>query len=651
MTAAIQVSIIIVSYNVQDFLDLCLDAVHKATQSISAEVFVVDNQSSDGSVALVRDKYPDVKLIPNQENVGFSKANNQALCLSQGKYVLFLNPDTIIPEDFFTKTVAYLDEHPNVGGIGPRIIDADGNYAADSKKSFPSFWVSVAKVSGLSKAFPKSNFFNKYYAAHVGEYETATVDILSGCCLMVNKANLMQAGGGFDETYFMYCEDVDMCHRLNMHGFQNVYFPEVSIVHYKGESTRKLTFSYMKIFYEAHALFVEKYYPKRLGFLFNLALKSVLVLRNVFQVLKYVFSILKIYLLDALIIVGALFLFRYYWFTQVQNLELEGSTFLKTIPVYVSVWMLSLYFNGAYDKPYSLFKAGRGMLWGTILVLAIYGLFPLEYRHSRAVVLFSGVLSTITLLLARTVFAQLKIIRLVPRGKNDFKAVIATDEEKLLDTKKLLDNQHYPLSILGRIGKPSGKQDDPYLGPIEDFVQLQQVLAINEVVFNASRMKYKEILATMQLAKDKCTYKIIPSNSTYIISSHNLRSDMEVFGLSAYAIGTASSKRNKRLLDIVLSLLLYILAPVLVFTSKKKILHKASSVLLGKQTWIGYASQANGSDHEELPPLKPGVFAPYVKSSPHSIAADILAKIDMKYAKEYTIIDDLQYFIKNVKNL
>src|SRR5690606_25298945 len=143
-------------------------------------------------------------------------------------------------------------------------------------KSFPSFWVSVSKVLGFSKLFPNSTIFNKYYAAHVGEFEIAEVDILSGCCLFIAKDAIEKSGGAFDEQYFMYCEDVDLCYRLQQSGYTNYYFPEVDVLHFKGESTKKLTFSYMKIFYEAHAKFVKKYYPPKLGWLYNTSLKLVL---------------------------------------------------------------------------------------------------------------------------------------------------------------------------------------------------------------------------------------------------------------------------------------------------------------------------------------------------------------------------------------
>ncbi len=414
-----KVSIIIVSYNVQSFLELCLDSVARATRILPAEVIVVDNNSSDESCAMVATRFPDVTLIANKDNAGFSKANNQGLAIAQGEYIHFLNPDTVLPEDFYVKTIAFLDQRQDIGCLGPRLLDGRGQYAYDSKKSFPSFWTSVYKVTGLSKLFPRSTVFNRYYAAHIREHETAEVDILSGCCLLVRQSAMMKAGGGFDESYFMYCEDVDLCYRVQQAGYKNFYYPETSIIHYKGESTRKLSSRYIKIFYDAHALFVKRYYPKRLGAIYIFALRTVLTLRNFINWGRYLFSLFKMFLLDAILLLIVTLLIKDFWLDNIAQVRnMPPGIFVKTIVLFLSTWLISLFLNGAYDKPFSLFKAGRGMVLGTILVLAGYGLLPLSYRYSRGVVLFSGMTGAIVLLLVRWLLSLLGWIRLVPRVRS-----------------------------------------------------------------------------------------------------------------------------------------------------------------------------------------------------------------------------------------
>jgi len=650
MNNAVKVSVIIVSYNVQEFLDLCLDSVYRALDNINAEVFVVDNNSSDSSVQLVSEYYPQTILIANDFNAGFSKANNQALALAQGTCVHFLNPDTIIEADFYEKSLAFMDAHPNAGAIGPRIIDGDGKYAVDSKKSFPSFWVSVAKVVGLSKLFPKSPFFNKYYAAAIGEHEVAPVEILSGCCMLVNKANLLQSGGGFDEQYFMYCEDVDMCHRLLLAGFTNYYYPEVSILHYKGESTRKLTYSYMKIFYEAHALFVKKYYPKGLGLLFNTALRSVLVLRNVFAVFKYIFSIVKIYILDALIIVCSLLLMRQFWMLDTFKESLSTPIFMQSLPLYLVIWMLSLYFNGAYDKPYSLYKTGRGMFWGTLIVFAAYGLLPYEYRQSRVVIFLSGLIASVSLLLFRTVFGYLKFIPIVPRGKNDFKAVVVCGELQELAVLEVITANDYKLNVIGRIGTENDDANGTVLADITHLPALQKVLSINEVVYNAKDLSYATILQAMQSCKGMASHKIISSQKSYLVGSYSSKNAIDKFGLTNYKIGSASSKRDKRIVDILCCLLFLPLSLVYVFTGTWWASMQLNfRILMGQYSWVGYFP--GGSKQVGLPQLKQGIFQPVGYA--HSVVLNdkVIDSINVKYAQEYSYLDDLNIFLKNFKKI
>ncbi len=198
-----KLSVIIVNYNVKYFLEVCIHSVLKAMKGIDGEIIVIDNNSIDDSCAFLVEKFPEIILIANKDNKGFSKANNQGVAIAKGEYILFLNPDTVMPENFFIKTLAYLDAHPEAGALGPRLIDGKGQFAPDSKKSFPSLSVAIFKTTGINKLFSKSAYFNKYYAVHIGEREIAEVDVLSGCCMLVRKSVMNIAGGPFDEDYFM----------------------------------------------------------------------------------------------------------------------------------------------------------------------------------------------------------------------------------------------------------------------------------------------------------------------------------------------------------------------------------------------------------------------------------------------------------------
>ncbi|MBO7540983.1 MAG: glycosyltransferase family 2 protein, partial [Bacteroidales bacterium] len=245
-----RLSIVIVNYNVKFFLEQCLNSVFEALQGIDSEVWVVDNNSVDGSVAMLKEKYPQVRLIANKENVGFSKANNQALRQINGDCVLLLNPDTLVESDTFAKCLAFMDEHPDCGGLGVKMINGEGEYLRESKRGFPTPKVAFYKISGLIKLFPHSPKYAHYYLGHLDPDQTAEIEILSGAFLMTRK-EVLDKIGLLDETFFMYGEDIDFSYRILQGGYKNYYLPATRIIHYKGESTKKGSLNYVYTFYNA----------------------------------------------------------------------------------------------------------------------------------------------------------------------------------------------------------------------------------------------------------------------------------------------------------------------------------------------------------------------------------------------------------------
>ena len=233
-----KLSVVIVNYNVKFFLEHCLYSVQRAVADIDAEVFIVDNNSVDGSVQMLKSKFPDFTLIENKENVGFAKANNQAMRIAKGEYILLLNPDTVVEEDTFSKCIEFMDAHLDCGGLGVKMIDGHGKILKESKRGFPTPWASFCKMSGLTSLFPHSKRYAQYYMGHLSYEETNQVDILAGAYMMMRKECLDKVGL-LDEDYFMYGEDIDLSYRITLGGYKNYYFPEAEIIHYKGESTKK----------------------------------------------------------------------------------------------------------------------------------------------------------------------------------------------------------------------------------------------------------------------------------------------------------------------------------------------------------------------------------------------------------------------------
>jgi GT2 family glycosyltransferase len=259
-----RLSVIILNYNVRYFLDLCIGSVQKAIQDIEAEIIVVDNNSTDDSCKMLKECYPNLKLIFNKENVGFPKGNNLGVAQAKGEYVCILNPDTVVAEDTFTKVLAFAQTKDDMGIVGVKLIDGTGNFLPESKRGTPTPFVAFTKISGLYKIFPQ--IFGKYYAQHLSENDSGKVAILVGA-FMVIKRELYHTIGGFDENCFMYSDDIDLSYMALKNGKSNYYFSATSVIHYKGESTIKDS-TYMKRFREAMNFFYKKHF--RVSFLFSL---------------------------------------------------------------------------------------------------------------------------------------------------------------------------------------------------------------------------------------------------------------------------------------------------------------------------------------------------------------------------------------------
>ena len=252
--------------------------MEKALRNIDGEIFVVDNNSSDGSKDFFKDKFPGVEFIWNGENEGFAKANNRALQQVSGSYILFLNPDTIVPEDCFEKCISFIQSKNNDITCGIKMIDGSGNFLKESKRAFPSPMTSFYKLSGLTRLFPKSKLFSKYHLGYLDENKNHEVAVLAGAFMMIPK-KIIDTVGGFDESFFMYGEDIDLSYRIQKAGYKNYYFAEISIIHFKGESTKKGSLNYIKMFYKAMLVFVKKHYGGTKAGLYNFFIRVAIFIR------------------------------------------------------------------------------------------------------------------------------------------------------------------------------------------------------------------------------------------------------------------------------------------------------------------------------------------------------------------------------------
>ena len=270
-----KLSVIIISYNVKHFLGQCLESLKRALEGVESEVYVVDNHSHDGSVDYLRSRFDGINIIESNHNLGFARANNLAIERAKGEYILLLNPDTIVCEETIREAIRFMDSHPKAGASGVKMHNADGSLAMESRRGLPSPMTAMFKMIGLCRLYPKSHLFGKYYMGWLPWDSCQRIDIISGAFCLLRREALNQVGS-LDEDFFMYGEDIDLSYRLLKGGWENWYLP-LPIVHYKGESTKKTSFRYVHVFYNAMLIFLRKHY-KHLGIIF-LPVKAAIILK------------------------------------------------------------------------------------------------------------------------------------------------------------------------------------------------------------------------------------------------------------------------------------------------------------------------------------------------------------------------------------
>lgn len=654
-----RLSVVIVNYNVRAFLEQALLSVRKAMQGITGEVWVVDNHSVDDSVRMVREKFPEVRLIANTNNPGFAVANNQAIRQCSGEYVLLLNPDTLVEEDTFHKCLAFMDAHPGAGALGVKLIDGSGKFLPESKRGFPSPWVAFCKTVGLSALFPKSRIFNGYYLGHLGENDTNPVDVLVGCFMFMRRAALDKAGL-LDEAFFMYGEDIDLSYRIIQAGYKNYYFPETKIIHYKGESTKKGSLNYVRTFYQAMIIFTRKHFTGRRAGLFIRMLQAAIWLRAGLTLAKNIGQRVWLPLADAALIFGGLVFLKDFW----ANYYYKDPHYFKpavlwfNFPLYTAVWLLSVWLNGGYDHRYELRRLLRGLGLGTLLLAAIYGFLDLEYRPSRALLLLGAAWAALSLTTLRALlhFAEFRNFRI---GRDRVKnLLIVGSQAESVRVNGLLNQAGVVKNLVGVVA-PAGSSAREETVPDERFAapllgdlgeapldEIVRIFGVEEIIFCSRDIRSQDILAWMTRLGPAVAYKIVPEESMSIIGSSNKNEPGELYTIDIrYNIAQPGQRRNKRVFDFGVCLLLLPGAPLwLLFSQKRSVLLKNWwPVLRGGKTWVAYAKHAqNGA----LPKLKVGVFSPSDGLPDLTLGEATIGRLNFLYAKDWNVWRDLEILIR-----
>ncbi len=647
-----ELSVIIVNYNVKHFLEQCLHSVLKASKTISSEIFVVDNNSVDGSTQVVKEKFPQVHLIENKENVGFSKANNQAVRLAKGKYILLLNPDTVVEEDTFTKVVKFMNEHPDAGGLGVKMIDGKGNFLPESKRGLPTPWVAFYKMFGLSKLFPKSKKFGKYHLSYLDENETHEVEVLAGAFMLMRKETLDNVGL-LDETFFMYGEDIDLSYRITQGGYKNYYFPETTIIHYKGESTKKGSLNYVKVFYKAMIIFAQKHFSGGKAGAFSVLLNLAIWFRALLSILKRIIDRIFLPALDAIFIFTGFLLLTPLW----ENIRYEPGyyppDFLhRAVPVYILFWLAAILSSGGYKKPVNLLHVARGILWGTIAILLVYSLVDEEYRFSRALILLGSVWAIILLIVYRLVFHKMKWKAFGLDIKRSKKIAIAGHPAEAVRVREILQQTRIKSEFAGFISIDESDRGEQYIGSLNQLNEIVRINRIDEIIFCAENISSAEIIrAMLELTSLDIDFKIAPPESISIIGSNSIHTAGDLYVVHINAITKPANRRRKRLFDFFLALIFLALSPFLVwfFSKKGRFLKHSRQVLAGKKSWVGYVEPSE--NQSELPTLKPGILSPAdIFENPTS---DISKsnRLNVLYARNYSVFTDAEILMKGWRNL
>ena len=690
-----KLSVVIVNYNVCYFLEQALLSVRRAAEKLEqpVEVFVVDNNSVDGSVAMVRTRFPEIILIENKDNPGFSVANNQALREAQGEYILLLNPDTVVEEDTFRACCAFMDDHPNAGGLGVKMLDGQGKFLPESKRGLPTPWVAFYKIFGLAKLFPKSRQFGRYHLGFLDKDQTHEVEVLSGAFMMMRHATLEQVGL-LDEDYFMYGEDIDLSYRITQGGWKNYYFPHTRIIHYKGESTKRTSVNYVFVFYRAMVIFARKHFaPKQAG-MFSLLINAAIWLRAGMAIIERFIAKAAPVLLDAgLIYIGLSFL-KTYWE--------QNHTFVRTpypaqfmliaVPAYIFVWLMSAYFSGAYDQPSKTSRIARGIFLGTVLISAISNFFD-AWRFSKALIVLGGVWAVAALIvrMMATHFLRYHDLRLNERRQKNI-AIVGSSVESLR-VRRLLEHSGVQARLIGYISPDAGpdivvREDglliagavpargsisrletagmtavaeapvavaasplpaDDQLGEVRQLAEIIRIYALDELIFCGKDLSASQIIGLMVSLPQHpaVAYKILPQDSQYIIGSSSKDVPGDYYALDiTLNLFRPQQVRNKRMLDILASLLLLVAAPLLLGfqVNKGGFMRNCLRVLGGTRTWVGMLHAAAPGR------LARAILSPAdVAQAATPLTDATRRRLELLYAKDYEPSTDVSILFRRFR--
>jgi len=597
----LDLSIIIVNYNVKEFLQNLLDSIDKASTNISKEIIVIDNASDDGSIEVIKEKFPSVKLIENKINIGFGRANNQGLTIAKGKYILFVNPDCIVSEDTFDNMISFFESNSECGLAGCKILNSDGTLQLACRRSFAGPWTSFTKVTGLSNLFPKSKIFARYNLTYLDENKTYEVDAVSGSFMMIRK-EVYEKVGGFDEQFFMYGEDLDLCYRVQKAGYKVYYVHNTQIIHYKGESTKRSNLDETRLFYDAMHIFVKKHlssFP-----VVEVILRTAIGFRKLFAFLGKRKLSLYTAFTDFIIFNLSLFAAEEFYksITDWVGFDTHAYLVIYTVPALIHIFVSTL--SGVYRKDEVSVLRNFGAIIISFLLITSATFFFKQYAFSRAVVLISYILFLIVSTFFRISLKLFFKVGIKLEGAiNRRTVIVGTDDEAVLLAEKIKSQKSDVHSFIGLIGKTHsdiGKQINGFkvVGSIGNIKNVFSEKKINEVIFSSEEISYSDMMSIVSASKNNnVDFKIVGSDMNFVVgkSSVYMLDDIPLVEVN-YNISNPTVQTLKIIFDYTLAFsVLFSLYPFIYFITKlsgketdfRKFVLSIPSVLTGKNSFVG----------------------------------------------------------------
>jgi len=569
-------SVIIVNYNVKDFLEQALLSLQRALAHISSEIIVVDNASIDGSLQMLKQRFPEVKLIENNRNVGFSAANNQGIEVARGEYIVLLNPDTVVQEDTFSKLLDFFAQNPEASAATCKILNPDGSFSIDCRHSVPTPLTAFWKMIGLNRLFPKSKMFGKYNLTYLDEDEVNQVEAISGSFMMI-KRTVVQKVGRLDEDFFMYCEDIDYCHRINQAGGKIYYVPDSQIIHYKGESTKKNNLDYVVTFNRSLYLFYKKHYQQKYVYPLKWLILLGTVLRGTAIFLRNNIAIYYPIIVDTALL--NLFMFLAFWARYSMKTGFFISNFLShyiiiNIITTVVFLLTALFFYSQNRRQLSISNIIKANLL-TFLLVSSSTYFFRQFAFSRFVVLVSAVGSPVLMALWRWFLLSKKKVggRQVFMLRPTLIVGFDADTETLL--RRLNAQSASGLEVAGIVAL---KKEDvgktlasfPVVTFLERLPEYLRLNAIDLVIFTTHQISYKAILTAMSHnPRPGVEFKMVPGHLEFMVGKSNVeRLDAVPLIDIEYNYGRLFNRFVKRSFDLLVSgLVLLLLSPLTVLLS------------------------------------------------------------------------------------